>query len=55
VARLKIGIRQDIATASLDRDVRVMRAIKRATAANAVCMEKQSMDRAAAFERFFLA
>ncbi|HEX7909793.1 MAG TPA: hypothetical protein VF534_17130 [Paraburkholderia sp.] len=36
-------------------DVRVMRSIKWATAANTVCMEKQSMDRGAAFERFFLA
>jgi hypothetical protein len=36
-------------------DVRVMRSIKWATAANAVCMEKQSMDRGPAFERFFLA
>jgi hypothetical protein len=36
-------------------NVRVMRSIKQATAANAVCMEKQSMDRGAAFERFFLA
>jgi hypothetical protein len=53
--RVKIGIRQDIATASLDANVRVMRSIKRATATNTVCMEKQSMDRAAAFERFFLA
>jgi hypothetical protein len=34
-------------------NVRVMRSIKWATAANAVCMEKQSMDRGAAFERFF--
>jgi hypothetical protein len=53
--RVKIGIRQDIATASLDQNVRVTRSIKWATATNAVCMEKQSMDRAAAFERFFLA
>jgi hypothetical protein len=36
-------------------NVRMMRSIKQATAANAVCMEKQSMDRGAAFERFFLA
>ncbi|MFM0078865.1 hypothetical protein [Paraburkholderia sediminicola] len=36
-------------------DVRVMRSIKWATAANTVCMEKQSMDRGPAFERFFLA
>jgi hypothetical protein len=36
-------------------NVRVTRSIKRATATNAVCMKKQSMDRAAAFERFFLA
>jgi hypothetical protein len=36
-------------------DVRVTRSIKRTTATNAVCMKKQSMDRAAAFERFFLA
>jgi hypothetical protein len=34
-------------------NVRVMRSIKQATAANAVCMEKQSMDRNPAFERFF--
>jgi hypothetical protein len=37
------------------RDSRIMRSIKQATAASTVCMEKQSMDRAAAFERFFLA
>jgi hypothetical protein len=53
--RVKIGIRQDIVTASLDQNGRVTRPIKWATATNAVCMEKQSMDRAAAFERFFLA
>jgi hypothetical protein len=53
--RVKIGIRQDIATASLDQNGRLPRPIKWATATNAVCMEKQSMDRAAAFERFFLA
>ena len=53
--RVKIGIRQDIATASLDQNVRMTRSIKWATATIAVCMEKQSMDRAAPFERFFLA
>jgi hypothetical protein len=33
----------------------MLRAIKWAAAINTVCMEKQSMDRATAFERFFLA
>jgi hypothetical protein len=36
-------------------NVRMTRSIKRATAIHAVCMKKESMDRAAAFERFFLA
>jgi hypothetical protein len=44
---MMIGIRQDIATAFLDQMC--------ATATHAVYMKKQSMDRAAAFERFFLA
>jgi hypothetical protein len=36
-------------------DVRTTRSIKWATAPNAVCMKKQSMDRGTPFERFFLA
>jgi hypothetical protein len=59
-ARLRHGVGDDRHQAG-HRDgfprpnVRVTRSIKWTTAPNAVCMKKQSMDRGAAFERFFLA